>query len=126
MFKSLMMNMMTESVEETIEFYTEKLSFTVVQKVETEEGKVNFAILSKDDCILSFQEKNNLMEEYNTLETTVIKPTFTLFFQVNNIDEIYKELHSKVEIAKELHTTFYKTKEFAIFDNNGYVLTIAE
>lgn len=126
MFKSLMINMMTESVEETIAFYTEKLSFTVVQKVETEEGKVNFAILSKDDCILSFQEKNNLIEEYNTLETTVIKPTFTLFFQVNNMDEIYKELQSKVKMASELHTTFYGTKEFAFFDNNGNILTIAE
>lgn len=116
---------MTESIEETIEFYTKKLSFTVVEKVEPEEGKAVFVILSKDNCLLSFQEKSSLIEEYNTLKTSQIKPTFTLFFKVENVDEIYRNLSADITMASELHETFYGTKEFAIFDNNGNILTLA-
>lgn len=125
MFKSLMPNIMTESIEETIEFYTKKLSFTVVEKVEPEEGKAVFVIFSKDNCLLSFQEKSSLIEEYNTLKTSQIKPTFTLFFKVENVDELYRNLSVDITIASELHETFYGTKEFAIFDNNGNILTLA-
>ncbi|MDD2435819.1 MAG: hypothetical protein PHO63_06190 [Bacilli bacterium] len=85
-----------------------------------------FAILKKDNTIISFQEKDNIISEYETLKTDFIKPTFTLFFTVDNIDEIYKELKDKVLIAKNMHNTFYGTKEFAIFDNNGNILTISE
>ena len=38
---------------------------------------------------------------------------------------LYDELKEKVQIAKELHQTFYGQDEFAIFDNNGNILTIS-
>lgn len=126
MFKSLMTNIMVESVDETVDFYINKLSFDIVTSVPKEKNSLVFAILKKDNTIISFQEKDNIISEYETLKTDFIKPTFTLFFTVDNIDEIYKELKDKVLIAKNMHNTFYGTKEFAIFDNNGNILTISE
>ena len=88
-----------------------------------------------------FQEQENLLEEYPSLKTNEIIPTFTLFITVENVEQLYnelsgkvkiaKELHQtfygkdKVKIAKELHKTFYDKSEFAIFDNNGNILTIS-
>lgn len=125
MFKSLMPNLMVESVDDTVKFYVEKLSFALVQSVPNEMGKLNFAIVSRGDCVLSFQLKENLVEEYHTLATNKISPSLTLFFTVDNIEQIYQELIPLVKIEKEMHTTFYGTKEFAFTDNNGNILTIA-
>ena len=72
-----------------------------------------------------FQEQENLLEEYPSLKTNEIIPTFTLFITVENVEQLYNELKDKVKIAKELHKTFYDKSEFAIFDNNGNILTIS-
>ena len=91
-----------------------------------EEGEVlDFAILNKDKISIMLQEQKNLISEYSTLQTERIVPTFTLFITVNNVTEVYNELKNKVEIAKEIHKTFYGKDEFAIFDNNGNILTIS-
>ncbi len=71
------------------------------------------------------EEQNNLLEEYPTLKRDEIIPTFTLFITVKDVSKLYEELKEKVKMAKELHKTFYGKDEFAIFDNNGNVLTIS-
>ena len=86
---------------------------------------MNFAILNKDKISIMLQEQKNLIEEYSTLKKDEIIPTFTLFITVDDVLTIYNELKDKVKIAKELHKTFYGKDEFAIFDNNGNVLTIS-
>ena len=72
-----------------------------------------------------FQEQENLTNEYPTLKTEEIIPTFTLFITVNDVVTMYNELKNKVKLAKELHKTFYGKDEFAIYDNNGNILTIS-
>ncbi len=72
-----------------------------------------------------FQEKQSLIEEYPTLKVEEIKPTFTLFITVKDVVSLYNELKDKVSLAKDLHKTFYGKDEFAIFDNNGNILTIS-
>ncbi len=71
------------------------------------------------------QEQHNLIEEYPTLRIAEIKPTFTLFITVSDVAALYEELKDKVTLAKELHKTFYGKDEFAVFDNNGNILTIS-
>lgn len=116
---------MVKSVADTIKFYEEKLGFQKVLSV-PEGGKIlNFAVMNKDNISIMFQEQNNLIEEYPSLKTDKIKPTFTLFITVKNINELYESLQGKVEFAKTIHKTFYGKDEFAIIDNNGNILTIA-
>ena len=81
--------------------------------------------MSKDNISIMFQEQESLIEEYPTLKTKDIIPTFTLFITVKNVAQLYGELKDKVKIAAEIHKTFYGKDEFAIFDNNGNILTIA-
>lgn len=116
---------MVNNVKETIKFYVENLGFQKVLSVPEDGDILNFAILSKDKISIMFQEKENLIEEYPTLNIRDIVPTFTLFITVDNVKALYDELKEKVQIAKELHQTFYGQDEFAIFDNNGNILTIS-
>ena len=125
MYETITTNIMVKNVKETIQFYEQKLGFQKVLSVPEEGEVLNFAILVKDKISIILQEQNNLIEEYSTLKTGEIVPTFTLFITVDNVEEMYHNLKEKVKIAKELHKTFYGKDEFAIFDNNGNILTIS-
>ncbi|MBS7020885.1 MAG: VOC family protein [Firmicutes bacterium] len=125
MYQTITTNIMVLSVEETIQFYEEKLGFERILTVPEEGEHFVFAIMKKDNVSIMLQEKQSLIEEYKTLETNHIKPMFTLFITVDNVEKLYEELKDNVEIAKELHQTFYGKPEFAIFDNNQNILTIS-
>lgn len=125
MYETITTNIMVKNVKETVKFYEEKLGFRKILSVPEEAEILNFAILNKDKISIMFQEQKNLIEEYPTLKTEEIVPTFTLFITVNNVINTYHELKDIVKLAKDLHKTFYGKDEFAIFDNNGNILTIS-
>ncbi|MGM0213536.1 VOC family protein [Enterococcus sp. AZ109] len=126
MYQQLTANLMVESIEDTLAFYTEKLGFNLLTSAPHADGYLQFAIVEKDGLNLMFQERKNFTEEYPMLNTPATKPSISLFIKVANFDELYESLKSAVPLAADLHTTFYDTKEFAIVDNTGYVLTFAE
>ena len=125
MYETITANIMVKNVKETIKFYEENLGFRKVLSVPEEGEKLNFAIISKDKISIMFQEQESLLEEYSSLQKNEIIPTFTLFITVSDVRLLYEELKNKVKIAKEIHKTFYGKDEFAIFDNNGNILTIS-
>lgn len=125
MYETITTNIMVKNVKETVKFYEEKLGFRKILSVPKEAEILNFAILNKDKISIMFQEQKNLIEEYPTLKTEEIVPTFTLFITVDNVINTYHELKDIVKLAKDLHKTFYGKDEFAIFDNNGNILTIS-
>ena len=125
MYETVTTNIMVKNVKETIAFYENVLGFQKVLSVPDDGEVLNFAILAKDKISIMLQEQQNLIEEYPTLSTDEIKPTFTLFITVSDISALYNELKDKAQMAKDLHKTFYGKDEFAVFDNNGNILTIA-
>lgn len=125
MYETITTNIMVENVKETIEFYQSQLGFQKVLCVPEDGSSLNFAIVKKDNISIMFQGKKSLLDEYPTLQKDEIIPTFTLFITVKDVEKLYEELKDKVKIARELHQTFYGKSEFAIFDNNKNVLTIA-
>ncbi len=125
MYETVTTNIMVKNVKETIAFYENVLGFQKVLSVPDDGEVLNFAILAKDKISIMLQEQQNLIEEYPTLSTDEIKPTFTLFITVSDVAALYNELKDKAQLAKELHKTFYGKDEFAVFDNNGNILTIS-
>jgi uncharacterized glyoxalase superfamily protein PhnB len=126
MLKSVTANLMVESVEDTLVFYKTTLGFVEVASVPNENGNLQFAIVALDGQQLMFQERKNLCEEYPILMTDKVKPSLSIYMTVDNFEGFYAETQSRTTLLKEEHKTFYGTREFAIADNNGYVLTIAE
>lgn len=125
MYQTITINIMVYDVKETIQFYQEKLGFQTILTVPKDGEILNFAILNKDNISIMLQEQKNLIAEYPSLKATNMISTFTLFITVQNVAKLYQELKDKVEIAKKLHQTFYGKDEFAIFDNNGNILTFS-
>lgn len=125
MYKSITPNLMTENVEETVKFY-EQLGFAAAATVPKEGGGLQFAILVKDNLTVMFQERESLIAEYPVLNTAKTQPSITLYITVDNVTKYYEDMKDKYELQNELHKTFYGATEFAIKDNNGYVLTFTE
>lgn len=126
MYKNMTTNLMVESVDNAIAFYKDTLGFSVVASVPGKNDELQFAILSKDNLMLMFQEKSNFIEEYPVLDTPKVQPSVSLYIAVDNFDVLYEEIKSKHPINTELHTSFYGAREFAITDVDGYVLTFTE
>ena len=126
MYKSMTTNLMVESVDKSIAFYTEILGFSVLTSVPGKNDEFQFAILSKDNLMLMLQERSNLIEEYPVLDTARVHPSVSLYITVNNLDALYNEIRAKHPINTEPHTSFYGAKEFAVTDVDGYVLTFTE
>lgn len=126
MYESATTNIMVKNVKETVKFYEGILGFKSVVEVPEGGEVLNFAIVAKDKISIMFQEQENLLSEYPSLATGDIVPTFTLFITVDDVAKLYEDLKDEVELAQPLHKTFYGREEFAIFDNNRNVLTIAQ
>ncbi len=125
MYKSITPNLMAENVEETIQFY-ERLGFTATATVPKEGGGIQFAILAKDNLMLMFQDRESLMGEYPILKTERTQPSITLYIVVSDVKKYFDDMKNIFELQCGLHKTFYGAEEFAIKDNNGYVLTFTE
>ncbi|GHT79128.1 hypothetical protein FACS1894104_3310 [Actinomycetota bacterium] len=126
MLKTITTNLMVESVEDSLRFYEDVLGFTEVTSVPSKNGKLQFAIVARDGVQIMFQERESFCEEYPILLTDKVKPSISLFIMVDDFANFHKSIQDKTTLLVEQHTTFYGTKEFAIADNNGYVITIAE
>jgi uncharacterized glyoxalase superfamily protein PhnB len=125
MYKSLTPNLMVENVAETIAFY-EKLGFAATATVPKEGGALQFAILVKDNLMLMFQDRESLIGEYPILNTAKTQPSISLYIVVDDVKVYYEKMKKIFDLQSELHKTFYGAEEFAIKDNNGYVLTFTE
>ncbi len=126
MLNSLTPNLMVNDVEETVEYYTDVLGFTLLMTV-PETGKLDWAMVKRNDVVIMFQTKKSLSSELPRMAGEKPGGGLTFHIKVDRITEIHEELHNNdVEIISDLESTFYNTIEFSVVDVNGYVLTFSE
>lgn len=105
----------TGHFQETIEFYTQVLEFDCLT-----ENPTFWACLEKD----GIQIFVSLPNEHIGFE----KATFTgsFYFNTPNVDEIWEQLKDRTNICYPLEDFDYGMREFAIYDNNGYLLQFGQ
>jgi uncharacterized glyoxalase superfamily protein PhnB len=123
---SLTPNLMVNDVEETVEYYTDVLGFTLLMTV-PEIGKLDWAMVKRNDVVIMFQTKKSLSSDLPRMAGEKPGGGLTFYIKVDRITEIHEELfNNEVEIISDLESTFYNTIEFSVVDVNGYVLTFSE
>lgn len=106
----------TQHLQETIDFYTRVLGFTC--------GGHNadwaWAALHRDDV--------EIMLAIPNAHTPFEKPLFTgtIYITTDQVDQLWAELKDKVKIAYPLDDFEHGMREFAIYDNNGYMLQFGQ
>lgn len=125
-YKTLSPNIGVTNVDETVQFYTETLGFNLIMSVPSPKGGLQWAMVMGGGATLMFQEMGNLIEEYPQLAKRPVLGTMTFYLKMKGMQALHDKLQGTEYIAKEMHKTFYGADEFAIFDNNGHILTITE
>ena len=110
--KDLRPMLWTEDLDGTIGFYTGTLGFTA-DEVNREWGWVS---LSLDDVSLMLARPN--------AHTPFEKIGFTdsFYFNTDDVDAMWAKLKDTAKICYEVDNFAYGMREFAIYDNNGYIL----
>jgi len=126
MLNALTPNLMVNDVEETVEYYTDVLGFTLLMTV-PETGKLDWAMVKRNEVVIIFQTVKSLSSELPRLQGAKPGGGLTFYIKVDRITEIHEELYNnEVEIISDVESTFYNTIEFSIVDLNGYILTFSE
>ncbi len=125
MLKSLVPNIMVDSVDKTIEYYENVFDFKTVMCV-PETGEKVWAMIQNADVSLMLQNRESIVKEMPEMKDTPIGGSLSFFVSTTDIDILWNEVKDKIDVIKEPFTTFYNTKEFVFKDINGYIITMAE
>lgn len=106
----------TTDLEGTIHFYVNLLGFTC--------NEVNFdwgwASLEKDGIELMFSKPNE------HIPFTQSHFTGSFYFKTNDVVSIWNQLRDTVQLAYPLEHFEYGMHEFALLDNNGYLIQFGQ
>jgi len=98
----------------SIAFYRDRLGFRVENSAE------GWASLSRDGVELMLSAPNEHEGD--------VAPAFTgsLYFLVTDVDAMWAQVQGLPKVCYELDSFDYGMREFAIYDNNGYVLQFGQ
>ncbi|MCD9189079.1 MAG: VOC family protein [Pyrinomonadaceae bacterium] len=110
--------LLTKKLQETSDFYEKFLGFRCRGKYPQDAP-----------CWMSLWNGENEIAFYLSNENPEFEnPVFsgTIYFEVENVDELWEKLKDKVEIVYELKNFDYGMREFGIKDCNGYILNLGQ
>lgn len=116
MIRELRPMLWTEDLIGTIRFYTDVLGFTA--------GEVNadwgWATLWIDDVALMIATPS----EHATYDK--IGFSGSLYFTTDAVDDLWQKLKDKARVCYDIEDFYYGMREFAVYDNNGYLLQFGQ
>ncbi|REC50347.1 VOC family protein [Chryseobacterium pennipullorum] len=115
-FTALRPVLWTENLDDTIGFYIRVLGFTLMGR----NDDWQWASLRKDDLYLMVSQPN-AQESPDAMGFTG-----SFYFNVEQVDVLWEDLKTKAKICYEIETFDWGMREFAIYDNNGYILQFGE
>ena len=102
----------TKDLQASIDFYTQVLEFTLDES----NDDWGWAVLKSDDIEIMVATPNE--------HTPFDKPMFTgsLYIITDNVDYWWEQLKDKVKLCYDIEDFEYNMREFAFYDNNGYLI----
>jgi len=101
-------------IDDTIRFYRDVLGFECANRMD------GWAALCKDNVEVMI----SLPNAHEPFE----KPTLTgsIYFNTSDVDALWEQIKNKANIVYQIENFFYGMREFAIRDNNGYILQFGQ
>jgi uncharacterized glyoxalase superfamily protein PhnB len=111
------------SIETTLKFYQQLLQFVVVNKRDVD-GVLDWAHLMHGDTTLMLQSASCDSETDTSLVHSIVHSSITLYYFVNNIDDLHHFIKAKNNDVSTIKQTDYHMREFSIVDPDGNLITI--
>ena len=102
----------TPDIEATIVFYTNVLGFTTQNYV----PDMGWAALNFNDINIMFALPN----EHHAIPKPIMSGS--LYFNCDDVDAVWEQVKELCLICYPIEDFDYGMREFAIYDNNGYLL----
>lgn len=123
-YKSLSPVLVVEAVEPCIEFWRDRLGFTVADTV-LEGDSIGFAILVGDDVTIMYQSQASLAKDIPAIAGPKLISPNIFYLSVASIDALEKRLDGIEKIVPR-RKTFYGATEIGIREPGGYVVLFAQ
>ncbi|MCE7994619.1 MAG: hypothetical protein HEP71_21750 [Roseivirga sp.] len=117
--KQLIPMMESDDMQATLDFYTQTLGFEVYDLAKNERG-IYWCSLYRDGAEIMFTDRNAHSKEKRATFNGV------LYFYPDNVDELWQELKDKVTVEWTPQDFGYGMYDFAIRDNNGFILAFGQ
>ena len=111
---SLIPLLWTDDLDASIAFYCDLLGFEVCGRMEA------WASLKKDEVELMLSAPN-AHEPFDKIQFTG-----SFYFRADNVDALWQQLKDKTPVVYPIEDFEYGMREFAIRDNNGYILQFGQ
>ncbi len=113
-FNALVTTLEVKNMDEAIQFYESLLDFKCISR------ESDWAFIQKDEVGIMLSSRYDIDKHP--------KPVFTgsLYIYVDDIDVIWQILKDKVDICYPLQNFEYGTREFSIYDCNGYKIQFGQ
>jgi uncharacterized glyoxalase superfamily protein PhnB len=106
----------TDKLHETIDFYVETLGFAV----DEQNDEWGWASLSRDNIGVMVSRPN----EHIGFEKAQFTGSF--YFNTDDVDALWDKLKDKARVCYGIENFPYGMREFAVYDNNGYLLQFGQ
>ncbi|WP_353779358.1 VOC family protein [Winogradskyella sp. 3972H.M.0a.05] len=115
-YHSLVPMLYTNDIDETVKFYETHLGFACDDK----DDDWGWASISKDGVRLMVTKPNEHLD--------FDKPEFTgsFYIKTSHVDALWQSVKDSVEVCYAIDNFEWNMREFAIYDNNGYVIQFGE
>jgi uncharacterized glyoxalase superfamily protein PhnB len=115
-FNSLTPMLETHDIESTIGFYTNVLGFITVNYV----PDMGWCSLQRDAVSIMFTLPNH--------HRNIPKPIMSgsLYINTNDVNTVWEKLKDRCNICYPIEDFEYGMREFAVYDNNGYLLQFGQ
>ncbi|MEO1052756.1 MAG: VOC family protein [Bacteroidota bacterium] len=114
--KKLTPMLWTENIDETLRFYSKYLGFHCTDR----NDDWGWALLNNGEIELMVTLPNT-HKAYDQLQFTG-----SFYFYIEDVEQLWKWLESRVKIAYPMESFDWGMKEFGIYDNNGYMLQFGQ
>lgn len=102
----------TSDLQGTIDFYVQCLGFHCIAN----EPEWGWARVQLDQTDLMISKPN----DHVPFDKAIFTGSF--YFETDNADEIWDKIQGKAQVCYPIGNFEYGMREFAVYDNNGYLL----
>jgi len=123
--KKLTANLIVSSVERSLAFYEDVLGFSRAFTV-PEQAPFVFGAVDAGPVEIFLNDRSTVTKESPQMAGLAFGGGNTMFIEVEGLDALHERVLPRVKVVMPLVTQWYGTREFAIEDPDGYVITFAE
>ena len=123
-FRRLTAELVTEDIPGTIAYYTKTLGFELDSVYPGDVPVPQWVQFKCSHDYLMFESRKSLGQVIPEIQSVKLGGSFDIFIEMEGVAEYYETIKDKVHVIVEL--TDVPFTQFAIKDNNGYILLFGQ